>query len=283
MKVTRLLIALMMTVLFSSTAIAVDVNISGAVNDTYTLNSMDITSDRTIYLNISDGVPPPPGQLSLGLSPTSLPTGTVGIAYSQTVTMTATGGTSPYTYSCSGSGVVGISADNFGSTCTISGTPIDTGTYYVNFIVTDNASANNTVTIFFSVNSDGGGEPPGVITLNNYDSYKGVSIAPGATIYYKFTVPVGTTYIQVNLLSYDYDTNQDAIVSYGLPAPDPNDYPKDIYYTCKDNPDWWCRVSPGSSNETTYIYSFAVGTFYIMVHNTESVKTGKFNIGLAWY
>jgi uncharacterized protein YhjY with autotransporter beta-barrel domain len=65
------------------------------------------------------------GSNSLTLSPTSLPNGSQGTAYSQTVT--ASGGGAPYTYSiASGSLPAGLTLNS--STGTISGTPTSSGT-----------------------------------------------------------------------------------------------------------------------------------------------------------
>ena len=52
---------------------------------------------------------PPPSQLTLNLYPTALPEGVVNTQYYQVVTMTASEGTSPYTYSCTISPESGIS------------------------------------------------------------------------------------------------------------------------------------------------------------------------------
>ncbi|MCL5022967.1 MAG: cytochrome c [Nitrospirae bacterium] len=97
--------------------------------------------------------PPPPASLSLSLSPSSLPAGTQGTPYSQNVTMSATGGSSPYTFSCSGSGVAGLTAAASGAVCNISGTPTAGGTYTVNFAATDSAGANASAARSFSVNT----------------------------------------------------------------------------------------------------------------------------------
>jgi uncharacterized protein with beta-barrel porin domain len=71
---------------------------------------------------------------TLAFSPTAgtLPGGTVGTAYSHTVTVT--GGTAPYTYSVTGTLPAGLSLANNG---TISGTPTATGTSTFTVTVTD--------------------------------------------------------------------------------------------------------------------------------------------------
>lgn len=155
MRTLRILLSLAMVALFSTAAWAANVNISGAISGTYTLNSASISSNGDMTLNVSGGAPPS-GQLSLSLSPTTLPSGTVGTAYNQPVTLTASGGTSPYSYSCSGSGVAGITASYDGK-CYISGTPSAAGAYTVNASVTDSVSATASSSISFSVASGGGG------------------------------------------------------------------------------------------------------------------------------
>lgn len=138
------------------TAMAVSVTISGAVSGSYTLNNMSIDSNGNITLNVSSSTPPPPGALTLSYSPTTLLPGTVNVAYNQTVTMTASGGTAPYKYDCSGSGVAGITA-HMSTTdlnkCIIDGTPTASGTYMVNFSVTDSANATVQASTSFNVNS----------------------------------------------------------------------------------------------------------------------------------
>jgi prepilin-type N-terminal cleavage/methylation domain-containing protein len=82
------------------------------------------------------------------ISPTSLPNGVVNAAYSQT--LTASGGTTPYTWSRTGSLPTGLSLNT--STGVISGTPTATGTFSFTISVTDSAApTNNTATQDFTV------------------------------------------------------------------------------------------------------------------------------------
>ncbi len=91
------------------------------------------------------GSAPAPAQLSLSIDHTSLPEGRVNAPYSQSVAMTAFGGTPPYVYSCTVSdGASGLSAavsspdPTTGSvSCIISGVPLTGGEVTVNFAVTD--------------------------------------------------------------------------------------------------------------------------------------------------
>lgn len=74
--------------------------------------------------------------IALALSPTALPNGTVGTAYSQTIT--TSGGTSPYTYTTTAGALpTGLSLSSSG---VISGTPTMPATSNFTITATDNAS-----------------------------------------------------------------------------------------------------------------------------------------------
>jgi len=79
--------------------------------------------------------------------------GTVGTAISS-FTLTATGGTPPYTWSATGL-PPGISIGS--STGTVSGTPTTAGTYTVTAKATDTASASGSTTFTFTISPPGGG------------------------------------------------------------------------------------------------------------------------------
>jgi len=90
-----------------------------------------------------------PAQLELSIDPTTLPSVTINTPYNQTVSMTASGGTSPYLYSCTvaNGSALSTSVSSTGSTtgsvvCTISGTPLSAGTVTLNFTVTDSANVS---------------------------------------------------------------------------------------------------------------------------------------------
>ncbi len=99
------------------------ISLSGATNATI----LDASGLGTIN---NDDIP-------VTLSPTSIPNGTVGVAYSQTII--ASGGTSPYSYSISaGSLPAGISLSSGG---VLSGTPSAGGTFNFTIDATDNSGA----------------------------------------------------------------------------------------------------------------------------------------------
>ncbi|MBW8355015.1 MAG: autotransporter domain-containing protein [Pseudomonas sp.] len=104
---------------------------SGSDSFTYTAtNTSGTSSPATVTITVT-----PP---TLAITPTTLPDGTQGAAYSQT--LSATGGTAPYTYAISaGSLPAGLSLNT--STGVISGTPSASGTNNLTVTATDANSA----------------------------------------------------------------------------------------------------------------------------------------------
>lgn len=280
-----------MTLLFvafmAGAAIAVDVNISGTGADgTYTLDSMSVAPDGTITLSVDSGVQPP-GSPVLSLSPNSLPGGTKDTNYSQNVNMIAQNGSPPYTYNCVGSGVAGITATPTGNTCLISGTPSGSGTYSVTYRVDDDAGKFDQENRSFTVSAPGvPGDPPGVVEVYNQESLKRESITPGGTNYYKFTITQAQSGMQVSISTYDWTTNQDMMISLGSPYPTTADYPASSTFNANgqfiNGSQKWAKISPGSSNETFYVFNLPAGTYYVMIHNTSG-SSGSYGFGFsAW-
>src|SRR3546814_17180084 len=88
-------------------------------SDTFVLDSWDNPSERVTF---TITVQPASG---LDISPTTLPTPVIGVAYSQS--LTTTGGTAPYTYSLgAGDFPPGLS---FSSSGVFSGTPTQSGSH----------------------------------------------------------------------------------------------------------------------------------------------------------
>ncbi|MCD9570212.1 putative Ig domain-containing protein [Pseudomonas protegens] len=104
---------------------------SGSDSFTYTAtNASGTSSPATVTLTVSAP--------TLAITPTTLPDGIQGTTYNQTVT--ATGGTTPYTYAISaGSLPAGLSLNT--SSGVISGTPTVSGTFNLTVTVTDANSA----------------------------------------------------------------------------------------------------------------------------------------------
>jgi len=98
---------------------------------------------------------------TLTITTTSLPSGQVGVAYSASIT--ATGGTTPYTFTITGL-PPGLTANSSGQ---ITGAPTTAGTYTVTATVTDSSSPQQTTTMTYSVTiaPAASGEPAISITL----------------------------------------------------------------------------------------------------------------------
>lgn len=128
--------------------------ISGTPTATGTTNFTAMVTDsltRTAVQALSILVNP----AGLAVATTSLPDGTVGTAYSQT--LMATGGTAPLSWSISaGSLPAGLSL--VASTGVISGTPTTAGSSAFTVMVTDNAT--HTATQALSITINGAGTPP---------------------------------------------------------------------------------------------------------------------------
>ena len=129
---------------------------NGRYSGTYTPTSGGpLVVTATVTINGSSDVATASGTASGGNSPTitttSLPGGTVSQAYSQSVT--ATGGTGPYSWSViSGSLPPNLSLSPTGTpSATISGTPTTAGTYNFTVQVTDNALRTDTQALSITI------------------------------------------------------------------------------------------------------------------------------------
>ncbi|WP_205910685.1 Ig domain-containing protein [Rhizobium sp. P44RR-XXIV] len=102
---------------------------AGADSFTYTATNLDGTSAPA---TVSITVPVP----TISLGPTSLPGGSIGTVYSQIVT--ASGGTSPYSYAVTAGALpAGLTLSSGG---TLSGTPTAAGTFNVTITATDSST-----------------------------------------------------------------------------------------------------------------------------------------------
>jgi hypothetical protein len=136
------------------------------------------------------GTTPPPVEITI--APAMLPEGTVGVAYSQTVT--ASGGTAPYAYSKTGQLPAGLTLSNSG---VISGTPTAAGASSFSVKATDSGSASGTHS--YSITIAASQPVPGVIILSPSTlpggtvgkSYSQTITASGGTAPYSFT-SIGT-------------------------------------------------------------------------------------------
>jgi hypothetical protein len=138
------------------------------------------------------------GTTTITLSPTSLPSGTVGTAYG-TTTITASGGTSPYTYAVTtGSLPTGLNLSSAGA---LSGTPSATGTYSFTVTATDASSHTGSQAYTVTINAavtitvNPSSVPNGTVGA----SYSQTITASGGTSPYTFTKSAGTLPAGVSL------------------------------------------------------------------------------------
>ena len=112
----------------------------------------------TVTLTVSVAAPGP-----VSIATTSLPNGTVGVPYSQT--LTATGGQSPYTWSLA-SGVLPAGLTLETSTGTIGGTPSPAVTNVrAIFAVTDSSTPPQTATATLTLTIDAGSSAPPTLSI----------------------------------------------------------------------------------------------------------------------
>jgi uncharacterized protein with beta-barrel porin domain len=158
-------------------------NGDGATLDTFTFNDGS-SSNPPITVTLHIAAP----TSSISITPTSLPSGRVAVAYPST-TLTASGGATPYTYALTaGSLPTGLTLSSGG---TISGTPSAYGTFTFTVTATDNASATGnqsySVTIApATINVTG---TPAVATLNA--PYSFTPSASGGTPPYTYALHSG--------------------------------------------------------------------------------------------
>ncbi|HET6516490.1 MAG TPA: hypothetical protein VFG09_15155 [Thermodesulfovibrionales bacterium] len=276
MKAKMILLSVVMVAAFAANAMAQGLTIHFGDGKTIPFTrtgSMTVDDAGNIDLSVSDPVPAGgnPGTLSLSLSPNSLPAATQGIQYSQSVTMSASGGSgSGYIYGCSGSGVAGITASasgSNGSPCVISGTPTATGTYTVSFNVMDSLAAQAANSVSFNVNQSGGGNTGGATLLAEGPKVSMQIAASGENDFY-FTLNRAVSMVQVYITTMDWQTNQDLLVS---DVAQPSCSVAVGSYSLPPSPAPWYVVT-ASSNETVSIRkSFSAGTtIYVTVCNRSN-------------
>ena len=161
---------------------------TGSFNPVFTVtDSANRTASRTISLNVSAP--------TLAITPTSLPTPVIGVAYSQA--LGTSGGTAPYTYVVSGGSLPpGISVSSGGS---VSGSATTPGTF--NFTVRSTDSSTGTGAPFSTTRTYSVTVSPPTIavapaTLPNPTvgaAYSQTVSASGGTAPYMFAVTAGAT------------------------------------------------------------------------------------------
>jgi len=132
-----------------STTSYTDTAVSSGSDYYYVVQSVDTQGvasvDSTQVEAVIPTSPPP-----LAVSTTSLPPATVGVSYS--VTITASGGVGPYTWSGTTAGGVTLSATGL-----LSGTPSAVGTFNEGVTVTDSTGAKASTSLPLTVSTGGGG------------------------------------------------------------------------------------------------------------------------------
>lgn len=119
---------------------------SGTDSFTYTAsNTAGTSSAATVSITVT--------QPTLAVAPGSLPAGQIGTAYSQS--LSAAGGTAPYSYASSGAVPTGLNLDS--ASGTLSGTPTSAGSF--NFTITATDSHGATGSTGYSVNIVAGALP----------------------------------------------------------------------------------------------------------------------------
>jgi hypothetical protein len=128
--------------------------------------------------------------ITITVNPATLPNGTVGTAYNQTIT--ATGGAPGYTFTATGTLPAGLSLSSAG---VLSGTPTTAGTS--NFTVTATDSGGNSGTRSYSMVVSGGAvtitlSPANLASGTVGAAYSQTITASGGTSPYTFTTSAGT-------------------------------------------------------------------------------------------
>jgi len=153
----------------------------------------DVNGNSQLFINTVYGAIPTTTQTTdpaLGITTSSLPNGTVGSSYSQS--LAATGGTAPYKWAItSGTLPAGLSLSSGG---VISGTPITScSSVAITFQVTDDSNATAKQVISIAINSS-----PLNITTSSLPNgtvgspYSQSLTATGGTAPYKWAITLGT-------------------------------------------------------------------------------------------
>jgi hypothetical protein len=175
------------------------------VVSTYVYDGADNRCQQIVKTDGTTGTGTCPNAVTITLSPTTLPSGTVGTTYNSPIS--ATGGTSPYTFAnTSGTLPTGLTLSSGGL---LSGNPSAAATYNFTVMATDSASNTGSQAYSVTINSSGvnltvlpGTLPGGTVGTG----YSETITASGGTSPYSFTkssgtLPAGLTLTSGGLLS----------------------------------------------------------------------------------
>jgi hypothetical protein len=153
-----------------------DTSVSSGQNYFYVVQALDMTGTASVDSTEAEAIIPnsaPP----LAVATTSLPPAIAGTSYS--VTITASGGTGPYTWSGTG-----VDALTFSGTGLLSGTPSQTGTFPQSVTVKDSAGATASATLTLTVAAALAISTTQLPTATAGTSYNGTLAATGGTAPY---------------------------------------------------------------------------------------------------
>ena len=231
-----------------------------------------VSAPLSITIGAANASTPPPSSTPLSItSPSTLPSGTASAAYS--ATLTATGGTTPYTWTingCSGVCNSGISLSQGG---VFSGTPASSGTSTYSVGVTDStgqtASASLSLTIAAATSSSSGANY--YVSPSGSNSNPCTQNSPCATPDHAFNLASPGQTVQVAPGTYDYGSAAAQFTKSGTAG----NY---ITVTCATR--GACKIQNSVTGNSTVV---VLGGSYITFDGFEVTNTSSAGNNLGLY